>query len=374
MKNLLIHGDNFDALNFLIEEKKLLGQVKLIYIDPPYGTKQEFTFSGERFATISRMNGGRVAYKDTLSGEEYLTFLSARLKLMRKLLSDQGSIYVHIDDTMGHYVKVLMDKIFGEKNFINDITRVKCSPKNFARKGYGNVKDMILFYSKTKDYTWNDPRQKINIGKNDERFRSVDKDGRQYTTTPLHAPGETDKGDTGKKWRGMLPPPGRHWRYSRAVLDELDKRGLIEWSSTGNPRKKIFADDVMKAGTKLQDIWTYKDPQNAKYPTEKNLEMLSMIVKTSSNENDIVMDSFCGSGTTLFAAQHLQRKWIGIDSSNEAIRICKKRLNSFELLDGFHWIDAGSDAHQQIIHSSAPIFSALLLKDFLKNLSHRRTI
>lgn len=333
MKNLLIHGDNFDALNFLADEKKLRGQVKLIYIDPPYGTKQQFTFSGERFATISRMNGGRVAYKDTLTGEEYLKFLSARLGLMRELLSEQGSIYLHIDDKMGHYVKVLMDKVFGQKNFINDITRVKCSPKNFARKGYGNVKDMILFYSKTKDYTWNDPRQRIEISKDDERFRSVDKGGRQYTTTPLHAPGETEKGDTGKKWKGMLPPPGRHWRYSRAVLDELDKQGLIEWSSTGNPRKKIFADDVMKAGTKLQDIWTYKDPQNAKYPTEKNLEMLQMIVKTSSNENDIVMDSFCGSGTTLFSAQQLRRKWIGIDSSNEAIRICKKRLNEYEYVD-----------------------------------------
>ncbi len=332
MKSLLIHGDNFNALNFLSDEKKLRGKIKLVYIDPPYGTKQEFTFSGERFATISRMDGGRVAYKDTLSGEEYLKFLSARLGLIRELLSDQGSIYLHIDDKMGHYVKVLMDKIFGQKNFINDITRVKCNPKNFARKGYGNVKDMILFYSKTKDYTWNDPRQRIDIDKNDERFRSVDKGGRQYTTTPLHAPGETDKGETGKKWKGMLPPPGRHWRYNPKVLDELDKRCLIEWSSTGNPRKKIFADEVMKAGTKIQDIWTFKDPQNTKYPTEKNLEMLQMIVKASSNKEDIVMDAFCGSGTALFAAQQLSRKWIGIDSSNEAIRICKKRLNTFEFL------------------------------------------
>ncbi len=332
MKSLLIHGDNFNALNFLSDEKKLRGKIKLVYIDPPYGTKQEFTFSGERFATISRMDGGRVAYEDTLSGEEYLKFLSARLGLVRELLSDQGSIYLHIDDKMGHYVKVLMDKIFGQKNFINDITRVKCNPKNFARKGYGNVKDMILFYSKTKDYTWNDPRQKIDIDKNDERFRSADKGGRQYTTTPLHAPGETDKGETGKKWKGMLPPPGRHWRYNPKALDELEKKGLIEWSSTGNPRKKIFADEVMKAGTKMQDIWTFKDPQNTKYPTEKNLEMLQMIVKASSNEDDIVMDAFCGSGTTLFAAQQLNRKWIGIDSSNEAIRICKKRLDAFEFL------------------------------------------
>ncbi len=253
--------------------------------------------------------------------------------MMRELLADDGSIYVHIDVKMGHYVKIVMDKIFGQKNFINDITRVKCNPKNFARKGYGNVKDMILFYSKTKDYVWNHPRQAIEIGEDDVRFRSVDADGRRYTTTPLHAPGETANGATGKEWRGMSPPAGRHCRYPPAVLEELDKKGLIEWSSTGNPRKKIFADDVMRAGVKMQDIWVFKDPQNPNYPTEKNLEMLKMIVKASSNEGDIVLDAFCGSGTTLLAAKQLRRRWIGIDSSKEAIEICKKRLDDFELIE-----------------------------------------
>jgi len=332
MKNILVYGDNFDSLQYLLENKKLAGKVRLIYIDPPYGTKQDFTFSGDRFSTISRMNGGEVAYNDQLTGENYLKFLSDRLILMREMLSEDGNIYVHIDSKMGHYVKVLMDKIFGDRNFINDITRIKCNPKNFSRKGYGNVKDMILFYSKTKNYVWNDPRQKINAAESEQRFRLVDKKGRRYTTTPIHAPGETVNGATGQKWKGMSPPVGRHWRYAPKVLDELDKNGLIEWSSTGNPRKRIYADDVIAAGAKMQDIWLFKDPQKPKYPTEKNMDMLKTIITASSNVGDIVMDAFCGSGTTLVASQELNRYFIGMDSSKEAISICKKRLIDFDFL------------------------------------------
>lgn len=333
--NYLIYGDNYDVFNYLANDEKLSGKINLVYIDPPYGTKQIFTFSGDRFSTISRMNGGKLAYSDSLSGEEYLAFLSGRLKRIRDLMADDGSIYLHIDVKMGHYVKVLLDKIFGQKNFINDITRIKCNPKNFSRKGFGNIKDMILLYSKTKNYIWNDPRQKIKIENIDARFCLIDKQGRRYTTTPLHAPGETENGITGKKWKGKLPPPGRHWRYTPDVLDKLDKKGLIEWSSTGNPRKKIYVDEVLRAGTKMQDIWTYKDPQNPRYPTEKNISMLKMIISASSNVGDIVLDGFCGAGTTLEAAQDLKRHWIGVDSSRQAINICKKRLSDYEYINYF---------------------------------------
>lgn len=332
MKNILAFGDNHKLLQQISKNPKIKGKVRLIYIDPPYGTKQDFTFSGNRFASISRMNGGQIAYSDQLTGEDYLQFLSSRLTLMREILADDGSIYLHIDSKMGHYVKVLMDKIFGEQNFINDITRIKCNPKNFSRAGFGNVKDMILFYSKTKKYVWNDPRQKIEISEDDKRFRLVDKKGKRYTTTPLHAPGETKNGETGKVWKGLLPPVGRHWRYTPKVLSQLNKDGLIEWSSTGNPRKRIYADDVMQAGVKMQDIWMYKDPQKTKYPTEKNMDMLEMIIGASSNENDVIMDCFCGSGTTLVAAQKLNRSFIGMDESKKAFSICKERLSDFEIL------------------------------------------
>jgi len=332
MRNVLFQGDNLHVLKNISQNEKIAGKIRLIYIDPPYGTKQDFTVTDGRSATISRVKVGNIAYNDHLTGEYYIKFLEQRLKLMKQILADNGSIYLHIDAKMGHYVKVLMDKIFGEKNFINDITRIKCNPKNFSRRAYGNVKDMILFYAKTKDYVWNDPRQVIDIQEGDKRFKLVDKKGRRYTTTPLHAPGETLNGDTGKEWRGKLPPAGRHWRYPPKQLEELDEAGLIEWSSTGNPRKRIYADEVMLAGTKMQDIWMFKDPQKPKYPTEKNIDLLKTIIKASSNEGDYVMDAFCGSGTTLAAAEQLNRHYIGIDSSDQAIAICKKRLSHFDFI------------------------------------------
>ncbi len=332
MRNLLISGENYDALTALLVDFQVYKKIKLVYIDPPYGTNQDFTFTNNRFSTISRINGGKIAYKDSLAGSEYLQFLSGRLKLIKTLMADDASIYIHIDNKMGHYVKVLMDEIFGQNNFINDITRIKCNPKNFQRRGYGNIKDMVLFYSKGNKYIWNDSRKLADIEKLKQRYNKTDKLGRRYTTTPLHAPGETINGETGKRWKDMDPPPGRHWRYPPDVLDKLDKAGLIEWSSTGNPRKKIFLDDVLNSGTKVQDIWNFKDPQNPKYPTEKNLDMLKMIINASSNVGDLILDAFCGSGTTLVAAQELGRKWIGIDSSLQAINICSQRLNDFEFI------------------------------------------
>lgn len=333
MDNFLIYGDNYNALELLKSKKNICNNVKLVYIDPPYGTMQNFTFSGDRFSTISRTKNGKIAYKDILKGKDYLSFLFQRLMLIKEIMANDGVIYLHIDIKMGHYVKVLMDEIFGQNNFINDITRIKCNPKNFNRKAFGNIKDMILFYSKSKDYIWNDPRQDLNIDKNNNRFNLIDKNGRKYTTVPLHAPGETVSGITGQKWRNKYPPKGRHWRYDPKKLDEFDKQGLIQWSSNGNPRKMIYADEVMNTGLKLQDIWTYKDPQYPCYPTEKNLDMLKMIILTSSNVSDIILDAFCGSGTTLVAAQELNRNWIGIDSSEQAIAICKKRLFNFSFLE-----------------------------------------
>lgn len=122
----------------------------------------------------------------------------------------------------------------------------------------------------------------------------------------------------------MAPPAGRHWRSAPGVLEELDKQGLIEWSRNGVPRKRMYLDE--SAGKKLQDVWEFKDPQYPNYPTEKNLDMLKMIVKSSSNEGDLVLDCFAGSGTTLVAAQSLKRNWIGVDQSQAAIEVVKERL------------------------------------------------
>ena len=248
--NRLILGDNLLALNLLLQDPTISGQVRLIYIDPPYSTNQDFRIGYERTATVSSSHEDRVAYRDKLLGADYLKFLHDRLILLREILADDGSIYVHVDVKIGHYVKILMDKIFGEENFINHIVRIKCNPKNFSRPGYGNIHDMILFYSKGKKYVWNDSREAFSENEIRRLFPKVDKSGRRYTTTPLHAPGETKSGATGLHWRGIKPPKGRHWRYPPEELERLDKEGLIEWSFRRNPRKIIYADEIIQKGKK----------------------------------------------------------------------------------------------------------------------------
>ncbi len=324
MENLLIKGDNINALNFLLKEKNLKGKIDLIYIDPPFATNGNFTITDGRATTISNSKTGKLAYSDKLVGTEFIEFLRERLILLKELLSDKGSIYLHIDYKIGHYVKVMMDEVFGVENFRNDITRIKCNPKNFKRIGYGNIKDMILFYTKSKNPIWNEPKEPYTREDIVRLFPKKDKNGRRYTTVPIHAPGETQNGNSSKPFKGILPPKGRHWRTDIETLEKWDKEGLIEWSSTGNPRKKIYVDE--RDGKRVQDIWEFKDLQYPTYPTEKNQGLLDLIIKTSSNEESIVLDAFCGSGTTLKSAHSFGRKWIGIDKSDLAIEATKNKL------------------------------------------------
>ncbi|MDR1942214.1 MAG: site-specific DNA-methyltransferase [Endomicrobium sp.] len=325
-KNKLIYSDNLFAMKTLLD--KYAGKVDLVYIDPPFSTNECFRIGKERANTISKSNDDEIAYDDTLVGDEFLEFLRERLIFLRELLADRGSIYLHIDYKIGHYVKLIMDEIFGREMFRNDIARIKCNPKNFHRKAFGNIKDLILFYSKSNSMIWNEPT--IPFSKEDKLrlFKKVDAAGRRYTTIPLHAPGETISGNTGKEWKGIKPPKGRHWRTSPDILEELDKQGLVEWSENGVPRKKVFLD--LKEGKKMQDIWEFKDPQYPQYPTEKSLDLLKFIIEASSNKGDLVLDCFSGSGATLVAAQELNRNWIGIDKSEHAINIARKKIDNLE--------------------------------------------
>ncbi|MBI3442795.1 MAG: site-specific DNA-methyltransferase [Candidatus Sungbacteria bacterium] len=350
LKNKLIHGDNLPILKSLISDYNLAGKIDLIYIDPPFATNGHFKIGKDRANTISNSENDQIAYSDTLLGDSFLEFLRERLILLRQLMSDQGSIYLHIDYKIGHYVKLIMDEVFGIKNFKNDITRIKCNPKNFQRKAYGNTKDMILFYSKSENAVWNDPKIPFSEEDAERLFKKTDKNGRKYTTIPLHAPGETANGNTGREWHGVKPPKGRHWRSDPAILEKLDEQGLIEWSVSGVPRKKIFIDE--RDGKKMQDIWEFKDPQYPSYPTEKNINLLKFIVGASSNEDDLVLDCFCGSGTTLAAAQELNRNWIGIDKSEHAIKVAKKRLlampaNLFSKVD-FEFLKEITDTEERV--------------------------
>lgn len=323
MNNILIKGNNIEGLKYLLETKGLRNSIDLVYIDPPFSTNNNFTITNGRASTISNSKKGAIAYSDKLQGLDFLNFLEERLILIKELLSDKGSIYLHIDYKIGHYVKILMDNVFGIDNFRSDISRIKCNPKNFERIGYGNVKDMILFYSKGVKPIWNEPLIEYTLADLERLYPKKDKNGNRYTTVPLHAPGETA---TSKLFKGLSAPIGRHWRTDIETMEQWDSNGLIEWSSKGNPRKKIYSND--RKGKRAQDVWLdYKDPTYPVYPTEKNLDLLNLIVSTSSNIDSIVLDCFCGSGTTLKSADINGRNWIGIDESELAIEQVKIKLD-----------------------------------------------
>lgn len=317
--NRLYHGDNLPILASLLREPSICGKVRLIYIDPPFATNSIFQ---------SRTQGN--AYHDLLVGAHYIEFLRERLLLLRELLAEDGSIYVHLDENMAFHIKVIMDELFGRKNFRNWITRKKCNPKNYTHKTFGNVADFILFYTKSENYVWNRPVEGWTEEHAIREYQYVEeKTGRRYKKVPVHAPG-TRNGETGMPWRGKLPPPGKHWQFPPKVLDEMDARGEIYWSSNGNPRRKIYLDT--SSGVPVQDIWLeFRDAHNQNievtgYPTEKNPALLARIIEASSNPGDLVLDCFAGSGTTLAVASQLRRRWIGIDNSVEAISTTLRRF------------------------------------------------
>lgn len=317
--NRLYFGDNLPILVSLFYDPAVRGQVKLVYIDPPFATKSVFK---------SRTQVD--AYADLLAGAHYLEFLRQRLIVLRELLAPDGSIYVHLDDNMAFYVKVIMDEVFGPANFRNWITRKKCNPKNYTRKAYGNISDYILFYTKSDHYVWNRPYQEWTVERADQEYQYTEKEtGRRYKRVPLHAPGERN-GETGKPWRDMNPPPGKHWQFPPEKLEEMDARGEIYWSPNGNPRRKIYLDE--SKGIPVQDIWLeFRDAHNQNieitgYPTEKNPELLCRIIQASSNPGDLVLDCFAGSGTTLTVASELGRRWIGMDNSPQAMETTLKHF------------------------------------------------
>ncbi|WP_196592908.1 site-specific DNA-methyltransferase [Pectinatus sottacetonis] len=316
--NRLFYGDNLDALSYLLNNG-YRKKIKLIYIDPPFATSSNFVNRKQEHA-----------YSDVLDGGEYVEFLRKRIVFLYELLSDDGSIYLHLDNKMVFTMKLVMDEVFGESNCRAFITRKKCSTKNYTKNTYGNISDYILFYSKSNKYTWNRPYDPWEYEKMIEQYPYVDeRTGRRYKKVPVHAPGIRN-GETGKEWRGKMPPPGKHWQYTPDKLDKFDAAGEIYWSPTGNPRRMVFCDP--QKGIPVQDIWlNYRDSINQAqkttgYPTEKNLNMLKLIVLASSDPGDLVLDCFAGSGTTLGAAFENNRYWIGVDNSIESIKAIMKRF------------------------------------------------
>jgi adenine specific DNA methylase Mod len=366
--NRLIYGDNLLVMQALLAGDPatglpaMRGKVDLIYIDPPFDSKADyrtkitlpsvskispnpsFPKRGTEDATPPLAKGGRgdlsvvieqkptvleqFAYSDTWKDGtvSYLQMIYPRLVLMRELLSDQGSIYVHLDWHVGHYVKVLMDEVFWKENFKSELCREKCNPKNFEQTSFGNIHDTIYVYGKTSKPYWKHIRTPLTEKQMEEDFPKVHPvTKRRYKTDPLHAPGITKNGVTGNEWRGIHPPPGRHWAYIPEELDRFDKEDRIEWSSSGNPRLITYADE--RTGYPVQDILLgYKDFPKLGYNTEKNPTLLELIINSSCPENGIVADFFMGSGTTGAVAERLGRRWIMSDIGKPAIMVTRKRL------------------------------------------------
>ena len=313
--NSFVLDDNFFVLNTLIHQGT---KVDLYYLDPPYGTGLDF-----------QSRDLEHAYNDNMGRAAYVEFMRRRLILMRETMTEDGSIYLHIGHQMLAHLKVVMDEIFGPDNFRNLITRRKCSSKNFTSRQYANVNDYILFYSRTKSCKWNKPGIRPEQDWIDREYPKFDDLGRRYKLVPVHAPGIRN-GKTGQLWREKMPPPGKHWQYAPEKLEEMDRQGDIHWSRNGNPRRKVYWSSDKKIV--LTDYWNqYRDAHHQSikitgYPTEKNLAMVKMIVGASSDQGDLVVDPFCGSGTTLHAARDLKRRYLGVDTSFSAAKATLQRM------------------------------------------------
>lgn len=317
-KNLLVFGDNFQILKTFfynvdpLIKDKVKGKIKLIYIDPPFSLKQEF-----------KGGKGQKAYIDKVKGSEFVEFLRKRLILMRELLSDDGVIYVHLDYRKIHYIKVIMDEVFGENNFINEITWKRTGAHNDSGK-YGINTEYILFYSKTENYHWN-PQFMEYSEKHLARFHRKDEDGRLWTDSPLTAKGLSGGGYK-YTYRGVTDV----WRCPLETMERIDKENLLYITKTGGLRVKKYLDDLK--GTPLQCLWNDIDPINSQskervsYPTQKPEELLHRILLSTTVEGDLILDCFAGSGTTLAVAEKMGRKWIGCDIGKLSLYTIQKRL------------------------------------------------
>lgn len=334
--NKLIWGDNKLVLSSLksgalrrqIEDA---GGLKLIYIDPPFDVGADFSMDieigDETFHKEPNLLE-QIAYRDTWGrgADSFIAMLYERLHLMRDLLRDDASIYVHCDWRVNSHVRLALNEVFGAANFRSEIVRIKCNPKNYTTSGFGNIHDTIFFFARSPATRLNRVLEERDDEQTLSDFPQIDnKTGRRYTTVALHAKG-LRRGPTGDSWRGVMPPAGRHWAYIPSTLDEFDACGLIEWSATGNPRLKRFADQ--DEGKVVQTVWEFKDPGDriADYATQKPESLLERIIEASSNEGDLVADFFCGSGTTAAVAEELGRKWIVTDLGKFAIHTTRKRL------------------------------------------------
>lgn len=339
--NRLIYGDNLLAMQALLagdyKTPSLRGKIDLIYIDPPFDSKADYrtkihlpdTDIVQKPTVIEQF-----AYSDTWKDgtASYLQMMIPRLILMRELMSDQGSIYFHIDWHVGHYMKIIMDDIFGKENFINEIIWKRRGGVANLVKNFGTVTDYILIYSKSSNYIFNPIKTlETNRAKEyiKERFRFIDENGRKYMRSPLNNP--ADRPNLKYEYNGYKPPKNG-WAISKEVMQKWDKENRLYFPKDKNQRiyRKIFLDEY--EGQPIQNLWNDIPTINpmakerVNYDTQKPEALIERIIKVSSNENSIVADFFAGSGTMGAVAERLGRKWAMVDLGKPACMITRKRL------------------------------------------------
>lgn len=356
--NYLYYGDNLDVLRESIETES----VDLVYLDPPFNSNRSYNVlfqqrSGddaqaqiEAFDdTWTWSHEAEQQYLDLVSGGAppkvadaieamrklvgdndvlaYLVMMTPRLVELHRVLKPTGSLYLHCDPTASHYLKVILDAIFDPRMFQNEISWQRSGAKNDPKR-YGRSHDVILFYTKGKKFTWNTQYTPFSQESIEKNYTHVeDGTGRRYRRGDLTA--AKAGGDVDYEWHGVRPYTGRHWAYSREKMDKMYEEGRIEFRRTGMPVYKRYLDE--QPGVPVQDVWTdirltSADSERLGYPTQKPVALLERIIEASSNPGDLVLDPFCGCGTTVDSAEKLGRKWIGIDITYIAVDLITKRL------------------------------------------------
>src|SRR5579875_27697 len=368
--NRLYFGDNLHVLREHVANES----VDLVYLDPPFNSKRDYNLlfktpkghesdaqitafedswhwgeQAEReYAEILRQPNTDVAELmpalRAFLGENdmmaYLVMMANRLLELHRVLKPTGSLYLHCDPTASHYLKIVLDGVFGPENFQGDIVWRRTA-SHVTSKRWPRIHDDILNFAKDLSrVNFNPPRVEPDAEWIEREYRHQDEHGR-YMTDNLTGAGTTN-GPSGQPWKGIDPKligQGRHWRYHPDTLDKLDAEGRIYWPSRGQyPKLKQYLHE--SAGAPVGDLWTdvrvigRTSAERLGYPTQKPLALLERIIETSSNPGDVVLDPFCGCGTAVHAAQKLERRWIGIDITHLAIALIEKRLK-----DAFPYLD-----------------------------------
>jgi site-specific DNA-methyltransferase (adenine-specific) len=356
LKNKLYYGDNLQVMREYIDDQS----VDLIYLDPPFNSRQDYNVlfaekDGNRSAAqITAFKdtwewnleaerayievveaGGRVAdamkaFRTLLGGSDmlaYLAMMAPRLVELRRVLKETGSIYLHCDPTASHYLKLIMDAVFGPQMFRSEIIWKRTNTHSDSKR-WSDVSDSILYYSKSGNVIWNAPYAEHSEKYLETKYRYSDEKGR-YRLDNMTSP--SPRPNMMYEWKGFPSPP-LGWRYSRETMAKLDEEGRIAYPSSLSKRPQLKRYLEQSSGVLMGNVWTDIFPINSqakerlRYPTQKPEALLERILKASSNEGDVILDPFCGCGTTVQVAQRLNRRWRGIDITHLAINLIKNRL------------------------------------------------